>query len=231
VTPPSKPGIAASASALEARLKHADEDRWLASRYAPAPQRDWLVLLACLRLELQKALATREPMLGKIRLQWWREALAAIAAGGPAREHELGDSLAAMLAERPDLLAPALALVDRYDDVLDDHLAGGHSDSPDHAARHAAAEVALTRLSAQALEAAAAGAAVEGLDACGEAAFAAQADLPDAGAKRAEAARLARRLPASLWPAIAHLAARRGDAPGPLARRWRVFRAVLTRRL
>ena len=57
-----------------------------------------------------------------------------------------------MLRDRGDLLAPMHALVDAYDDVLDDHLqAGGHQPDGAHEARHLAVEGGLMRLAGLAL--------------------------------------------------------------------------------
>ena len=219
---------------FDARLKRGDENRWLASRYAPGLGRERLVAVYLLNHELQRALGVSEPMLGKIRLQWWRETLDSIAAGRP-RRHDLAIELARTIAGRDDLLAPLNALIDRFDDVIDDHLhTGGHDPASAHEARHAATEAALTRLAGLALEREIATAHLETLARSGEAHFAVLAELPDAPQRFAEAARLARNLPANLWPAIAHLAAARrvgAGAFGPLRKRWRILQAVLSRRL
>ena len=219
---------------FDARLKRADENRWLASRYAPGLERERLVAVYLLNHELQRALGVSEPMLGKIRLQWWRETLDSIAAGTP-RRHDLAIELARTIANRSDLLALLNELIDRFDDVIEDHLhAGGHNPESAHEARHAAAEAALTRLAGAALEKEIAPAHLETLARSGEAHLAVLADLPDAPKRFAEAAKLTRDLPAPLWPAIAHLAAVRkvGAAEfGPLRKRWRILQAVLRRRL
>lgn len=69
-------------------LREQDEDRWLAAKYAKAPLQNALLALGALRLELRRIPAqVSEPPLGEIRLQWWREGLEAIQAGGPARAH------------------------------------------------------------------------------------------------------------------------------------------------
>ncbi len=76
------PPTLASAGDFDARLKQADEDRWLATRYAPKAGRELLVAIYLLNRELQRTLQAREPMLGKIRLQWWRETMARARSGG-----------------------------------------------------------------------------------------------------------------------------------------------------
>jgi 15-cis-phytoene synthase len=234
------PGNLASAGEFDARLKRLEENRWLASRYAPDAERPLLVAFGLLHHELQRALAASDPMLGKIRIQWWREALED-AARGKVRRHDLAQELARLMRERSDLIGPANELVDRFDDILDDHLHhGGHDAGMTHAARHMAAEAAMMRLSGWALAKHVSQPSLDALDKCGEAYVAGVAGLPDAKQRYAEAARLTRRLPAELWPAIVHLAAAREahrDAAGlkpigrPLLARWRVLQAMTSRKL
>lgn len=58
------------------QVRRADHDRFLATLYAPAPARPALFALHALDLELQSVVdSTTEPMLGEIRLAWWRESL------------------------------------------------------------------------------------------------------------------------------------------------------------
>ena len=221
----------ASAAEFDARLKRTDEERWLASRYSPAPDRERLVAIYLLNQELQRALHTKEPMLGKIRLQWWRETLEQVAGAGPVRRHDLAEELARVTAGRPDLQVATLTLVDRYDDVLDDHFhAGGHQPGVDHEARHLAVEGALMKLASLALHANATPEQLAILASLGEARLALSAELPDAVARWASARKAARKLPANLWPAILHL--RDSVRPaGPLALRGQMFWRVITRRL
>ena len=59
------------------RVQAADRDRYLAVLHAPAAARDGLFALFALDLELAQVVATTsEPLLGEIRLAWWREQLA-----------------------------------------------------------------------------------------------------------------------------------------------------------
>lgn len=104
-------------SALSALIRRVDEDRWLASRFAPAAGRAKLMALYALNHEIAHAAeAAREPGLGAIRLQWWREALGEIAAGAPARAHP---ALTALQAHAPSMAAPLRALVDAREADLD----------------------------------------------------------------------------------------------------------------
>ncbi len=217
------------AADFDARLKAADENRWLATRYAPQAERERLTALYLLHHELQRALAASEPMLGKIRVQWWRETMEGVAGAGPVRRHDLALELARTLAGRADLTPLIADLLDRFDDALDDHLHGtGHDHGSAHEARHIAAEAAITVLAGAALSAELNAADRDALARAGEAHIALTAGLPDAEARLAAARKATAGLSAAQWPAIAHVAARGGS---PLARRWRVFRAVLTKRL
>jgi phytoene synthase len=236
------PGNLASADEFDARLKRTDENRWLATRYAPTAGRERLVAIYLLHRELQRALQVSEPMIGKIRIQWWRETLEQVAGGGQLRRHDLAEELARATKDRPDLVAPLTELVDRFDDIIDDHLhAGGHDMSDAHAQRHLVAEAALARLAGLALDASASRDQLDALSRCGEAYPAVLARLPDAGQRWKAAQKAARKLPIKLWPAIGHLAAARdpyrtADDPrtagkAPLLKRWRVLSAMFSRRL
>jgi phytoene synthase len=236
------PGNLASTAEFDARLKRTDENRWLATRYAPAVGRELLVAIYLLHQELHRALQVSEPMIGKIRIQWWRETLEQVAGKGPLRRHDLAEELARLSKGRPDLIAPMNELVDRFDDIADDHLhAGGHNAGETHAQRHLAAEAALARLAGLALDPKASRAQLDALSLCGEAYPAALARLSDAGERWKVAQKASRKLPHALWPAIAHLAAARdphrtADDPrtaskAPLLKRWRVLSAMFSRRL
>lgn len=87
------------ARALEA-LQRADRDRFLCALAAPPPLRADLVTLYAFNAELAGiADKVSEPMLGLIRLQWWRDALQDIAAGR-AHRHHLVQDLANLVARR-----------------------------------------------------------------------------------------------------------------------------------
>ena len=217
---------------FDARLQRTDEDRWLATRYAPEDARQRLVAIYLLNQELQRTLHTKEAMLGKIRVQWWRETIEQVAGLASLRRHDLAEELARVTKGRPDLIAPINALVDSFDDILDDHLHGGHTAGGDHEARHLATEGALNRLAGLALDPAATPDQLAILAQVGEARVAASAELDGSAAKWSAARTAARKLPAKLWPAILHLAIKdTGEEPRtPLSKRWRMFKAALIRR-
>jgi 15-cis-phytoene synthase len=67
-------------------VKRRDPERWLASLYVPEARRGAVVALWALDLEVGEVVAkTTEPMVGQIRLAWWRERLHELAAGAPSQ--------------------------------------------------------------------------------------------------------------------------------------------------
>ena len=85
------PDIAACA----ALVQKGDPDRFLATMAAPPPARAVLFPLYAFNLEVARApWVTQEPLIAEMRLQWWRDALAEIAQGGPVRRHEVTTPLA-----------------------------------------------------------------------------------------------------------------------------------------
>ncbi len=79
-----------------ARLVQAgDPDRFLAAMTAPPEGRERLFALYAFNLEIARVPSVvSEPMIGEIRLQWWREAVDEIFAVGPVRRHEVVEPLA-----------------------------------------------------------------------------------------------------------------------------------------
>jgi phytoene/squalene synthetase len=75
-------------------VRRADRDRFLAALFAPEPQRRGLLALLAFDHELARTrTVTREPMLARIRLEWWREAVAEAAGGGKPRAQPIVESL------------------------------------------------------------------------------------------------------------------------------------------
>ncbi|MEQ8356966.1 MAG: phytoene/squalene synthase family protein [Kiloniellaceae bacterium] len=76
-------------SACGALVERHDRDRYLSSLFAPEAEREQLFALFAFNHEVAKtAEVVSEPMLGRIRLQWWRESLDGIY-GGVERQHEV----------------------------------------------------------------------------------------------------------------------------------------------
>lgn len=70
--------MAADINALMAAVRAADPDRYLSVLYAPAERRASLLSLYAFNAEIAAVRdRIREPVPGEIRLQWWRDAIAA----------------------------------------------------------------------------------------------------------------------------------------------------------
>ena len=85
----------AALSPVGALARAADYDRYLSALFAPVGSREALFALIAFNHEIARIPeAVSEPMLGRIRLQWWREVVEAVYAGAPARRHEVAVPLA-----------------------------------------------------------------------------------------------------------------------------------------
>ncbi|MGE0257125.1 MAG: phytoene/squalene synthase family protein [Alphaproteobacteria bacterium] len=81
---------AAGLSAVGAIVRRRDRDRYQTALFAPADRREALFALYAFNFEIARIReAVTQPMLGQIRLQWWREVIEAAFSGGPARRHEV----------------------------------------------------------------------------------------------------------------------------------------------
>lgn len=230
--------------AASSALRAADEDAWLAVQFAPATLVGRLTALFLLRAEIARVpKAVKEPAIGEMRLQWWREAIAALPEGrAPKGQPALAAAESARLFEtlpidsfEPMLEARARLLYEPY------------FATPDALA--AWLRTAEGALGAAVLRLAAPTAPARDADAAA-AAFAALAlardgrDLlahPEASIDAAFAALAAEAAPglralgdeprsAVLVAALAPLYRRTPD-PSGIAKRWRLFRATLGGRL
>ena len=91
---------AAVRNALMETLKGVDPDRYRAALMAGDPARDRLLTLYAFHYELAKVPEmVSEPMIGAIRYQWWRDAVAEIYEDKPVRKHEVATPLKSVLLE------------------------------------------------------------------------------------------------------------------------------------
>jgi phytoene synthase len=80
--------------ALNARVQKVDPARTLAARLAPKLEADRLIGLYAFQYEIARVSeSVSEPMLGAIRLQWWREAVDEIRVGKPVRARDTAQAL------------------------------------------------------------------------------------------------------------------------------------------
>jgi 15-cis-phytoene synthase len=213
---------------LDDQLAGRDLDRWLSSRFAadPAARAD-LVALYSLDNELAAvSRKVRDPLVGEMRLAWWREALEGLYARGDTRGHAVLEALKA--ARFP--MDTVAGLPDRYSEALDppndDEALLARIDETDGVVMalaalrlHPDARVEQVADAARALH----------LARAGQADRAAVADV----LRRGQGALAA--LPQAAFPAVAHAALARayagGGKPGPLGKRLRITWAVLMGRL
>lgn len=242
-----------SVSSLDSLIRRADEDRWLASRFAAPRARAQLIAIYAVNYEISRtAEVAREPGVGAIRLAWWRDALADVAAGRPERGHpalraltESGAPASALEALQTvaeahvaDFEAAPLAdwkAVQAYVDataggVLRAALATCGAPDAEHVARVAGQAWGLAGLARVAAH----------WRARGRTGWT-QSDLLEGAAQSyAEARVLAGQLPSAAFPAIGYLATlpgylgalRKGRvATSPLARRFTLITASATGRI
>lgn len=245
---------------LDAHLKGADLDRWLATRFmADAQARSEVVALYNLDLELA-AVAQRatNPLMGEIRFAWWRERLEALAAGRPGADHPVLIALAPALADGRFALAALEEVVLARHAELSDPWFEGEADLDRYldAVDGAVAVMAVTRLDPGADPASVAAAArLAGLgrllrrpppsagaavwwpqswrDAAAGADGAAEVlrHLDHKLSDLRRAARAAARLSPAGFPAIAHASLALNHRRGPLVRRGRMLAAIVAGRI
>jgi phytoene synthase len=93
VAPDAVKGRDIGAAEVAAAARAGEPDRYLAALLAPAPQREALLALAALAAELSHIpqRVVREPMMGEIRLEWWRKALTS--AEGDSAGHAVAEAM------------------------------------------------------------------------------------------------------------------------------------------
>ncbi len=104
---------------LEA-VRAADRDRFMGALFAPDPaRRDLLVLLAFDHELARTQSVAREPVLKRIRLQWWREAVHEAAGPGRPRAQPIVESLSETLRRRALPPEPFVDLIDAREDEVE----------------------------------------------------------------------------------------------------------------
>lgn len=102
------------------QVRRFDNDRFLCTLFAPPTEREAMAGLYAFNIEIARVRETvREPLLGRIRLQWWRDAIAGIFAGAKQREPvpaALADAVARFRLSRE----PFDRLIDAREFDLDD---------------------------------------------------------------------------------------------------------------
>jgi phytoene synthase len=89
-------------SPVAALVRLHDRDRFQTALFAPAARREALFALYAFNYEIARVReSVTQPMLGQIRLQWWRENIAAAFEGGPVRHHPVVEALTGSIRELP----------------------------------------------------------------------------------------------------------------------------------
>jgi phytoene synthase len=134
-------------SPVAALVRRHDRDRYQTALFAPAARREALFALYAFNYEIARVReSVTQPMLGQIRLQWWRENIAAAFEGGPVRQHVVVAPLIGAIRE----LALTRAHFDRLIDARETDL--GDQPPPNLAALREYAEASSGRLVRLALE-------------------------------------------------------------------------------
>jgi len=85
-------------SPVAALVRRHDHDRFQTVLFAPAARREPLFALYAFNYEIARVReVASEEILGRIRLQWWREAVAAAYGGGKVRRHDVVEALSAAI--------------------------------------------------------------------------------------------------------------------------------------
>jgi len=223
-------------------VKKHDEDRWLAAGYAGGEDRRKLIALYAFRTVLKRIPSVvSEPPLGEIRLQWQREAFAALRAGKAPRVHPVMEEIAAAGLGAETFAARIDAAIDAHARLL---YGEGFADIEGLADWLASSEGVFDALAVRLLggdEAAAAMALSAGVafalarDGAGLAPHLKQEIAPHIREILARAPVSLKSISTRTAPAILHLALtevylRRGVSPFPLLKRARLFLAMASGR-
>lgn len=106
---------------MAALVRRHDRDRFQTALFAPPEAREALFALYAFNYEVARIREiVREPMLGRIRLQWWREAIDAACSGGAVRAHPVVEAITATIRGRGLHRAALDRVIDARERDLDD---------------------------------------------------------------------------------------------------------------
>jgi phytoene synthase len=106
---------------VAALVRRHDHDRFQTALFVPSGRRESLFALYAFNYEVARVRETvSEPVLGQIRLQWWRESIAAAFEGGPVRHHIVVEALTAAIRACDLTRAHFERLVDAREQDLDE---------------------------------------------------------------------------------------------------------------
>lgn len=112
-------------------VRDADRERFLGALFAPEPQRSGLLALLAFDHELARSRSvTKEPMLARIRLEWWREAMAEAAGSGKPRAQPIVEVLVETIRRHGLALEGMVDLIDAREEEIEgplDVMRTGHA--------------------------------------------------------------------------------------------------------
>lgn len=81
-----------------AQVRRFDNDRFLCALFAPADRREALLVLFAFNVEIARIRElVHEPLIGRMRLQWWREAVDAVYGAAMPPRHPIVEALATVV--------------------------------------------------------------------------------------------------------------------------------------
>ncbi|HEV2300044.1 MAG TPA: squalene/phytoene synthase family protein [Stellaceae bacterium] len=97
---------------MAALVRRHDRDRYQTALFAPSAEREALLAIYAFNYEIARVRElVSEPMLGRIRLEWWRENISDAFGAGPVRRHRVVEALAETVRRRPMSRAHFEALI------------------------------------------------------------------------------------------------------------------------
>jgi NADH dehydrogenase [ubiquinone] 1 alpha subcomplex assembly factor 6 len=131
-------------SPVAALVRRHDRDRFQTVLFAPAARREALFALYAFNCEIARVRErVTQPTLGRIRLEWWRESIAAAFEGGPVRHHPVVESLNAVILEHGLTREHFRQLIDARESDLDEQPPASLAALEDYAAASSARLVYL----------------------------------------------------------------------------------------
>ena len=102
-------------------VRRHDRDRFQTALFAPAVRREALFALYAFNYEIARVReSVTEPTLGRIRLEWWRENVAAAYQAGAVRRHPVAEALTATIREHALTRKHVDRLIDARESSLED---------------------------------------------------------------------------------------------------------------
>jgi NADH dehydrogenase [ubiquinone] 1 alpha subcomplex assembly factor 6 len=108
-------------SPVAALVQRCDRDRFQTVLFAPVARREALFALYAFNCEIARVRErVTQPTLGHMRLEWWREAVAAAFDGGPVRRHVVVEPLTVAIRDHRPTRAHFDRLINARESDLDD---------------------------------------------------------------------------------------------------------------